>query len=168
MTVYHVSHDGGLTTLQGAVSGGLYSSGARRRSSSSRRFRQCRRGLTLCRKYLREQIRPTARAITKTDPFRAPVGAMDGGDEGLPHWPLTTRYFDDRFEQGSFFSASEGDDASNWVVEPRDEELLAELKEIEHLDAADRQEVFEQLMDEFEIDGYLLADGRTVHYNAHS
>lgn len=73
--------------------------------------------------------------------------------------------FDSRFNQGMFEAASQGDSAEDWVIEERNDELMDELKTIEDLPARERQRRFDDIMDDFEVDGYLLSDGRTIRYN---
>lgn len=95
----------------------------------------------------------------------ADVGSATQGPLGTPdHWPLQHDELDLRFDQGMFEIAAQGDSAENWVIEERDDELMDELKTIEDLPAGERQSRFEEIMDDFEVEGYLLSDGRIIRY----
>lgn len=91
-----------------------------------------------------------------TAPAQGPLGTPD-------HWPMGEEELDSRFDQGMFPHVSEGDSADQWIIEERDEDLMAELKSIESLPAGERQSEFDGIMDDWG-GGYLLKDGRTIRY----
>jgi len=98
------------------------------------------------------------------EPSSADSGSAPQGPLGTPtSWPMGKEEFDSRFDQGMFSMASEGDSADQWIIEERDEDLMAELKSIEGLPSDKRQVEFDEIMDEWG-GGYLLKDGRTIRY----